>query len=80
MPKSIKKLAEFTAADFRDAKRGAWGRALLPSPCPPITEINGRSNTTKENLLDKLDRLNDRNKKKPYGKTRFTSDGRAAIM
>jgi hypothetical protein len=43
-------------------------------------KIEARSNTTKENLLDKLDRVNDRNKKKPYGKTRFTSDGRAAIM
>ena len=47
---------------------------------PPITEINGRSNTTKENVRDKLDRLNDRNKEKPYGKTRFTSDGNAAII
>jgi hypothetical protein len=28
----MKKLAEFIAVDFRDAKRRAWGRALLPAP------------------------------------------------
>ena len=27
-----------------------------------------------------MDRLNDRNKEKPYGKTRFTSDDNAAII
>jgi len=43
-------------------------------------EINGRSNTTKENLIDKLDRLNDRKKEEPCGITRFTSDGDAAII
>jgi thiamine-phosphate pyrophosphorylase len=43
-------------------------------------KIEARSKTTKENLLDKPDRLNDRNKEKPYGKTRFTTDGDAGII
>jgi thiamine-phosphate pyrophosphorylase len=43
-------------------------------------KIEARSKTTKENLLDKPDRLNDKNKEKPYGKTRFTSGGDAVII